>query len=411
VEDGKPVHTARAWEQHWLATFDGRGFTVKPKAGEFEWGLELASYGRAGRETVVSAPGKATADVERFSYHYSDALTEWFVNDTRGLEHGFTLRERPAGVGEVALTLRVRGGLRPRVSGDLVEFLDGTGKARMRYSALTVLDARGQRVPARFGAQGSTARIVVDDSEAQYPLTVDPVVQQAYIKASNTGVQDWFGYSVAVSGDTVVVGAPNEDGSTTGVNSTPNEGASASGAAYVFVRSGTAWSQQAYLKASNAGAGDRFGWSVAASGDTVVVGAYDESSSTTGVNTAPNETAPAAGAAYIFVRSGTMWFQQAYLKASNAGQGDRFGWSVAASGDTVVVGAYSEDRSSFRVDEAAKGRRSGLHIRAQWEPVVSTGLPEGLQCRCKRPLWVRCSRHRGWCPRGRLLHHRRQQLA
>jgi hypothetical protein len=174
--------------------------------------------------------------------------------------------------------------------------------------------------------------------------------QQAYLKASNTGAGDEFGYSVAVSGDTIVAGAIWEASSTTGVNSTPNESAYGSGAAYVFTRNGTTWSQQAYLKASNAGAIDQFGWSVALSGDTVVVGAINEASSTTGVNSTPNESAGNSGAAYVFTRSGTTWSQQAYLKASNTGAGDRFGWSVAVSGDTLVVGAIREDSSTTGVN-------------------------------------------------------------
>ena len=86
------------------------------------------------------------------------------------------------------------------------------------------------------------------------------VTQQAYVKASNAGADDWFGYSVAMSGDTVVVGARSEGSDSTGVNGDQdNESASGSGAAYVFVRSGRTWSQQAYLKASNTRTGDHFG--------------------------------------------------------------------------------------------------------------------------------------------------------
>jgi hypothetical protein len=183
--------------------------------------------------------------------------------------------------------------------------------------------------------------------------------QQAYLKAHQVTASDQFGYSVAVSGDTVVVGAYQEDSSTTGVNGTPNESASDAGAAYVFVRSGTTWSQQAYLKADQVTAGDLFGGSVAVSGDTVVVGASSEDSSTTGVNSTANELASNAGAAYVFVRSGTTWTQQAYLKSSNTGANDSFGTSVAVSGDTVVVGAISEDSGTTGVnstpDESASG--------------------------------------------------------
>jgi hypothetical protein len=158
--------------------------------------------------------------------------------------------------------------------------------------------------------------------------------QQAYLKASNPEEDDEFGEFVAVSGDTVVVGAIGESSSATGVNGNQSEDtASSSGAAYVFVRRGTNWSQQAYLKASNTGSADSFGRSLAVSGDTVVVGANHEDSNAIGVNgNQSDNSASGSGAAYIFVRAGTNWSQQAYLKASNTGPNDYFGWSVAVSG-------------------------------------------------------------------------------
>ena len=119
----------------------------------------------------------------------------------------------------------------------------------------------------------------------------------------------------------------------------------------MFVRSGEMWSQQAYLKASNTDAGDWFGYSVAISGDTVVVGAAFEGSSATGVNgNQDDNNAAGAGAAHVFARDGGVWSQQAYLKASNTNSGDRFGWSVAISDDTVVVGAVVEESSATGVD-------------------------------------------------------------
>ena len=112
-----------------------------------------------------------------------------------------------------------------------------------------------------------------------------------------------------------------------------------SGAAYVFVRSGTTWSQQAYLKASNTEAGDQFGYSVAVSGDTVVVGAPDEDSSTTGVNSTPNESASRCRRG-LRLRAQRDDVEPAGLsQGRNTGADDQFGYSVAVSGDTVVVGA------------------------------------------------------------------------
>jgi hypothetical protein len=106
-----------------------------------------------------------------------------------------------------------------------------------------------------------------------------PPSQQAYLKASNTGQHDQYGLVTAISGDTIVVGALFEDSNATGVNGNEADNSTSdSGAAYVFTRSGTSWSQQAYLKASNTGASDQFGNSVAISGDTIVVGALGEDS-------------------------------------------------------------------------------------------------------------------------------------
>lgn len=176
----------------------------------------------------------------------------------------------------------------------------------------------------------------------------DTWIQQAYLKASNPGGLDGFGEAVAISGDTIVVGASGECSSASGVNGNQNDNSLISaGAAYVFVRNGTNWSQQAYLKASNPGEPDRFGVSVGVSGDTVVVGAYGEDSNATGVNgNQGNNNAVNSGAAYVFVRNGTVWSQQAYLKASNTGEYDLFGSSVQIWGETVVVGAPGEDANS-----------------------------------------------------------------
>ena len=174
---------------------------------------------------------------------------------------------------------------------------------------------------------------------ASSSLHGDPIAQQAYLKASNTGTQDQFGGPVAISGDTIVVGVRYEDSGTTGVNSVPNESAANSGAAYALVRSGTTWTQQAYLKAFNTEPGDEFG-SVAISGDTIVVGAKYEDTAAVGVNNPPIGWTPDSGAAYVFVRNGTTWTQQAYLKASDSIAGAEFGTSVAISGNTIVVGVW-----------------------------------------------------------------------
>ena len=172
-----------------------------------------------------------------------------------------------------------------------------------------------------------------------------------YFKAHNTGASDQFGYAVALSGDgnTLAVGAPAEDSSSTGIDGGSNDAATNSGAVYLFVRDGDGnWYQQAFIKAANTGSGDRFGYAVALSddGNTLAVGAYLEDGGTTGPDgKGDDDSAPDAGAAYLFVRDGNGWRQVAYIKAADTGAGDRFGAAVAlsADGQTLAVGAPGED--------------------------------------------------------------------
>lgn len=181
--------------------------------------------------------------------------------------------------------------------------------------------------------------------------------QEAYLKAPVPDANDFFGWAVGATGDTVVVSAIGEDSNQTivtnsSIASTDNSSAD-SGAVYVFKRTGTTWAQEAYVKAPNPDASDRFGYALMISGDTLIVGAYAESSNqttiTNGTTASANNGAGSAGAAYIFRRSGTIWAQEAYLKAPNADAGDFFGWSVAIWGNTAVVGAYNESSSQTTV--------------------------------------------------------------
>ena len=345
---------ARTPSQQWTTRFDGRGFLVTPDSGGWTWGLELARYGSVDSPLRSAGAPTVSIDDSRVTYTRDADVDEWFVNASRGIEHGFTLRARPAAAaGALVFEFAVHGGLTPSVHGDGrgITFVDGQGTAAVTYAGLTVFDADGRTLPARF-EPAPALRLVVDDRGARYPITIDPTAQQAYLKPSNTGVGDNFGWSVAVSGDTVVVGTRNEDSNATGIDGNgADNSATESGAAYVFVRSNGQWTQQAYLKASNTGDGDQFGFSVAVAGDTVAIGAPFEDSSATGVNgDGSNNSATESGAAYVFVRSGATWSQQAYLKASNTGGGDQFGFSVAVSGDLVIVGAPNEASNATGVN-------------------------------------------------------------
>ncbi|MEM1026284.1 MAG: integrin [Myxococcota bacterium] len=183
--------------------------------------------------------------------------------------------------------------------------------------------------------------------------------QQAYIKGSNTGTGDIFGFSVALSSDgsTLAVGAPGEDSTATGIGGDQGDSpmGDASGAVYLFSREGAVWQEQAYIKASNSQAQDAFGWSVSINGvgDALAVGAIGEGSAARGVDgDEENNSMPGAGAVFVFERAEGVWGQQAYLKASNPDAADRFGASVALSrdGDILAVVSATEDSNATGVD-------------------------------------------------------------
>ncbi len=204
--------------------------------------------------------------------------------------------------------------------------------------------------PTGYQAFGSGAAYVFTFSAGAWS-------QQAYIKASNTQVGDIFGTFVSLSGDgnTLAVGAINEDSSARGIGGTQSANSVAdSGAVYVFSVVGGSWTQHSYIKASNTGAGDHFGHSVSLSNDgrTLAVGAEFEDGSSIGINGADNDTASAAGATYVFRFNGIAWNQEAYIKPLNTGADDAFGQSVSLSGNgnMLAVGAFHEDGSSTGVN-------------------------------------------------------------
>lgn len=228
-----------------------------------------------------------------------------------------------------------------------------------------VVGASGESSNQTTITNGNSAS--VDNSAASsgaayvFQRTGSSWTQEAYLKASNAEATDFFGASVAIDGNTILVGANQEDSNqitiTNGPTASTDNTASSSGAVYVFQRSGTTWVQQAYLKPPNAEASDQFGVSIAISGDTIVVGAFNEASNqttiTNGTSASANNSAALAGAAYVFQRSGTTWAQQAYLKASNIEANDRFGNSVSISGDTIVVGSNLEDSNQTTITNGA----------------------------------------------------------
>ncbi len=170
----------------------------------------------------------------------------------------------------------------------------------------------------------------------------------SYLKASNSDANDEFGFSISMFGNRLAVGAIGESSDATGVGGDQDSnGASSSGAVYIFRYTGTAWTQEAYIKASNTDAGDQFGRSVSLSDDALAVGAFGEASAAPGVGSdQADNNAPGSGAAYVFRRTGAAWAQSSYIKSSNPNENDNFGFNVALSDDTLVVGAVGESSAA-----------------------------------------------------------------
>jgi len=274
VQDpGEPgLYHANNPRQGLRATFSTRGVQVTVGDSKAEWNMQLAAYGRIDHVSPATA-ANIVVDRERIEYR-RHGITEWYVNSGSGIEQGFTLHQRPGGDGTLVVDLRVSGGLEAeRVGEDLV--FHGAG-ARLGYAKLHAFDATGRPLASRMElvSSGETARagggllvrLSVEDRGARYPVVIDPILTNVKkITASDADGGDLFGQSVSISGDTAIVGSPYND-----------DGGTSSGSAYIYQRQaglGTGnWNEVRKLTASDAAYLDFFGWSVAISGDTAIVG-------------------------------------------------------------------------------------------------------------------------------------------
>jgi len=263
------------------------------------------------------------------------------------------------------------------VSNKQIHFTWGAANGADFYSLLE--NTGGGFVEAQTNLSGTSldydvSALLFDWSNTQYILqactsgqvctdstnTVNLVGEQAnaviYFKASNTGAGDIFGSAVAVSADGayMAVGAPDEDGDMDSIVG--------SGAVYVFFNDGNGWQQQAYLKADNAGVNDAFGERIAidGTGQRIVVCALGEDSNSTGVGGAQNDSLADSGAAYVFVRNGTSWSQEAFFKADNTRLNAWFcrDTDISNDGNTIVVGGNTHERAGSGTGNAYVFSRS-----------------------------------------------------
>ena len=359
------------------ATFSPNGLDIKQSMGRsvtnIHW--QLRSLERDGGQVEVPA-GQRTNSGARIEFARPDlGLTEWFENSSNGLEQGFTFQKSPLSEHEGDLSLILETGASTRPIADA----DGTGLtlfdlengSSMRYEGLKAWDANGDALASKMEVDGDNVRIRVSDENAVYPITIDPMfIQSRNLYAADGNNGDFLGYSVAISGNTMAVGSPYSDPNISNQGSvyvyvlnngswtfqaklTASDAAasdslgfsvgiygntiiagshlnnSAKGAAYIFTRNGTTWTQQQKLVAAEGIANDYAGFSVGIYRDTVVVGA-------------PRRAVSGAllqGAAYIFQRTGTVWSEQQRIIASDGAAGDNFASSVAIDQNSIICGA------------------------------------------------------------------------
>jgi hypothetical protein len=178
--------------------------------------------------------------------------------------------------------------------------------------------------------------------------------QQQKLLASDGAAGDWLGFSVSLSGDTALIGAWRNDGN----------GSWWSGSAYVFMRTGSTWTQQQKLFASDGAAGDHFGHSVSIVRDTALIGAPGDSDN--GSN---------SGSAYVFTRTGATWTQKQKLLASDGAAEDIFGVSVSLSGDTALIGAPGDGDNGNFSGSAYVFTRTGATWTQKQKLLASDGAP------------------------------------
>ena len=368
--------------------FTGAGLALA--SGGLNLGLNLTAAGSAGSQGSVEH-ASPVASGNRVLYSRG-GVQEWYVNGPAGLEQGFTVASAPAGTGPLTLSLALSGNARPVLSagGSSVSFTAPSGSS-VRYGSLLATDALGRRLASHLALVGGSLHIVVDSRGASFPVKIDPLFQNG--SGISEGTEGLFGFSVALSGDgqTALVGAPrmngfagaawvftltgstwteqaelsgaaegeaapeacaasaeecsfgrsvaiSNDGNTAVVGAPRNNGNH--GAALVYTREGSSWSETAMLtgKAEQPGEEEelgegRLGKSVAISPDasTIIAGASTDLAG--------------HGSAWVFARSGASWKHDGPRLSPPVGESGEghFGYSVAIAGNTAVVGEPTDE--------------------------------------------------------------------
>ena len=375
--------------------------------------------GNVGWSATFTSPGlpaatEVTATGTRIEY-LRGTVTEWFDNQPEGLEHGYVVHRPLDTNNELRVSVQVDGlkvNFSPESSGSM-HLSDQNGEQRLCYDKLLAWDAAGAPLPARMEAGIGGIDLVIGVATARYPVTIDPLIssleQKLLPEISGDGSEsDAFGVAVSLDGDTALIGASLSDTPTgsysgyayvftrsqnmwtlqarvTGTDTNDNDrfGSSVSldgntaaigsplddprglnsGSTYIFVRSGTTWSQQAKFVPPDGASNDNFGEDVSLSGPLVLIGAESDGTA----------AGTAAGSAYVYVRGGSSWSLETKLEPNDPAASDYFGSSVALDGETAVVGARLDDDRGNGSGSAYVFTRSGTMWTQQAKLTASDG--------------------------------------
>jgi len=359
-KNGNIVHITNPG-QHLTANFDDRGVAVETGRARFSISVHSVGYGANPQPVLLAAP---TAQQNRVEYNRG-TFVEWYINGPAGLEQGFTFQsapKHPEGQA-VSIVMRLSGNLAATVdsSNHSLQLKDAQNLAELQYSSLSAYDAAGKHLPAWLELRGNELSLKFSDAGAMYPVVVDPTLKQFKLLNSNPANGDALGYASAMTGNTIVVGAPGA-----------YVGTVESGAAFVFVKPSSGWAnmtESAKLVPSDGADGDEFGTSVAISGNNIAVGAPDHPSSTR------------VGKGYFFTRppvtgwSGTL--TEFGSLGSGGANGATFGSSIAINGQYVLVGSPGEN-TAYLIGCAANNGSCALDAKfygvAGPEPAFGTAV-------------------------------------
>lgn len=339
----------------------------KDNGPKWHWRYRFSAVSRGSERTKLPAP-EVRDENEAVLLQYSRSVSEWYKNSRAGIEQGFELKEKPhlKGKGELVLVGEVETDLVALTQTREKIGFSKSGAEVVQFTGLKALDAAGRTLPSwlSYSGKGKTNQLLIhiDDSEAVYPVVVDPLATSAAWTSEVNQADAFYGYSVATAGDV------NGDGFSdvlVGAWAYSN-GENEEGRVYLYAGSAAGLSTSASWVSESDSAGARFGWSVSTAGDVNGDGFSDV------LVGQPNSAL--RGRVYLFLGSGSGLSTSAWMTESDQ-DGSYYGFSVSSAGDVnadgfsdIIVGAWTYDEPEDNEGKAFLflGSATGPSLNPDW---------------------------------------------